>query len=81
MNIYDYAENKDDEEDFFSRKIDRGVQIKINENESYVIINQLRVNAYSITYSAIKIKTNRKKGKENLFEFKKNCYILLRSFG
>jgi hypothetical protein len=55
MNIYDYAENQIEDE-----RIDRGMKIKIEGKEdTYIIINQIRVNAYSMTYSAIKIKDSK----------------------
>lgn len=60
VDIYEYAEsNYNDEES--TKKTDRGMQIKINEKEIYVIINQIKINAYSMTYSAIKIKGSKSK--------------------
>lgn len=54
MNIYDVQESETDQ-DYFSQ-IERGMEIVSNTSENrYVIINEIRKNAYSITYSAIKI--------------------------
>ena len=44
VDIYDYVENNDEDQDSM-RKTDRGMQIKINQNEAYVILNQIRINA------------------------------------
>jgi len=54
MNIYDFCEN-DDEDDYYNM-IDRGIEIVPHKSHNrYVIINLLRENSYSKTYSAIKI--------------------------
>ena len=61
VDIYDYAENENEEE-----KSDRGMQIKIQgKDDVYVIINQIKINAYSKTYSAIRIKGNKSKDLNN----------------
>lgn len=68
LDIYDYAESNYENESS-SNKNDRGMQIKIAEDKVYVIVNQIKINAYSTTYSAIKIKGN--KSNKNIKKFKK----------
>jgi len=65
MNIYDIQEIESNED--YYESIDRGLEIVSDTQEKghYLIINELKKNAYSITYSAVKIQTSNSKHYDN----------------